>query len=65
MRALADEGLPGPALAPPEVSVVVPVYRNEATLLELLDRLQRALDGEDYELILVVDGSPDGSLELL
>ena len=45
--------------------MVVPVYRNETTLVELLDRLERALSDESYELVLVVDGSPDRSLELL
>ena len=49
----------------PEVSVVVPVYRNEASLVELLDRLDGALADEDREYVLVVDGSPDQSLELL
>src|SRR5437660_890740 len=48
-------------------SVVVPVYRNEETLeavLERLDGLATRLDGP-LEAVFVVDGSPDGSLELL
>lgn len=45
--------------------MVVPVYANESTLVELLDRVERALEGEDFELVAVVDGSPDGSLDLL
>jgi undecaprenyl-phosphate 4-deoxy-4-formamido-L-arabinose transferase len=54
-----------PAGEAPEVSVVVPVYRNRDTLAELLERLEASLGGEDYELVLVVDGSPDDSLAVL
>jgi len=51
----------------PTYSVVVPVYRNEETLLALVDRLDdlaERLDGS-LEVVFVVDGSPDGSLRLL
>jgi hypothetical protein len=50
-----------------ELSVVVPVYNNAATLNELIDRLLRVLDGmgRSFELIFVDDGSRDGSAELL
>jgi glycosyltransferase involved in cell wall biosynthesis len=47
------------------LSVVLPVYGNEDTLRELCRRLDAALAGELAELLFVVDGSPDGSLELL
>jgi len=45
------------------LAVVVPVYKNEATLRELARRLQAALAGvvDDYRLVFVVDASPDGS----
>lgn len=44
------------------VSVVVPVYRNAATLRELHTRLLEALVGlESYELIFVNDGCDGGS----
>ena len=48
-----------------KVSIVIPCYRSRAVLPELLERLHKVLepgaDGlvEDYEVILVVDGSPD------
>lgn len=44
-------------------SVVVPVYRNQDTLNSLYQRVSRALRSAhmDYELIFVIDGSPDGS----
>lgn len=48
-------------------SLVIPVYRNEGSipeLIETLESLNREMDGE-LEAVLVVDGSPDGSLELL
>jgi glycosyltransferase involved in cell wall biosynthesis len=48
-------------------SVVVPVYRNEPTLVALVERLE-GLAGEleePLEVVFVVDGSPDGSLMLL
>src|SRR5258706_12041546 len=46
-----------------DVSVVVPVYRNAATLDELHRRIACTLDGArlTFELILVDDGCPEGS----
>lgn len=43
------------------LSVVVPCYRSRATLAELVDRLHTELPkvATAYEVILVVDGSPD------
>ncbi|HEU4924907.1 MAG TPA: glycosyltransferase [Burkholderiales bacterium] len=54
-------------MAPPEISVVVPIYNEEAALPALFARLYPALDalGRRYELILVDDGSRDHSVELL
>jgi polyisoprenyl-phosphate glycosyltransferase len=43
------------------VAVVVPVYRNEATLVPLAQRLAAALEGRDWRLRLVIDASPDDS----
>ncbi|MCS6850250.1 MAG: glycosyltransferase family 2 protein [Gemmataceae bacterium] len=48
----------------PLISVVVPVYHNEASLPELLDRLQRVAEqcpDDRFEFIFVDDGSTDGS----
>src|SRR5262249_44630585 len=49
------------------VSVVIPVYNEEATLPALFPRLYGALDAlkRPYEIILVDDGSRDRSMELL
>ena len=43
------------------VSVVVPVYNSAGTLGTLVERIDAALGGFDYELVLVNDGSRDGS----
>ena len=46
------------------VAVVVPVYRNAATLAPLVDRLAAALAGRDWRVHLVVDASPDDSADV-
>ena len=49
------------------VSVVIPVYRNEDSideLLSVLDQIHGRLQ-DDFEAVFVVDGSPDGSLSRL
>jgi glycosyltransferase involved in cell wall biosynthesis len=64
---LAMPERPSSAGARPVYSVVVPVYKNEATLAALVERLEglaRELDGS-LEVVFVVDGSPDGSVVLL
>ncbi|MGU5847326.1 undecaprenyl-phosphate 4-deoxy-4-formamido-L-arabinose transferase [Aeromonas hydrophila] len=49
------------------VSVVIPVYNEEACLPALLSRVTAACDqlSQDYEVILIDDGSHDGSTELI
>ena len=49
------------------VSVVIPVYNEEASLPELIQRTRAACDslGKDHEIILVDDGSHDRSMELM
>ncbi|HEX2831088.1 MAG TPA: glycosyltransferase [Burkholderiales bacterium] len=51
----------------PSVSVVIPVYDEEAVLPRLFERLYPALDalGCPYEVVFVDDGSRDGSADLL
>lgn len=49
-----------------DLSVVIPVYGNEGSIPELLRQLNEELHSErSAEVVFVVDGSPDGSLELL
>lgn len=56
-------------LPPLRVSVVVPVYRSEAILEELCRQVQQAMGdvgwGQQFELILVNDCSPDGSWQVI
>jgi undecaprenyl-phosphate 4-deoxy-4-formamido-L-arabinose transferase len=54
-------------MSAPEVSVVIPVYNEEAVLPALFARLYPALDalGCSYEVIFVNDGSQDRSAALL
>src|SRR5262245_27839362 len=49
------------------VSIVVPVYNEEDNLPELIERLGRTADGlgRPVEVILVNDGSRDGSMHIL
>lgn len=51
----------------PDVTVVVPVYRNRATLRRLHRRLVEALEGngQEFEVLFVDDACPEGSLEVL
>jgi undecaprenyl-phosphate 4-deoxy-4-formamido-L-arabinose transferase len=51
----------------PEVSVVIPVYNEEAGLANLFARLYPAMDalGMPYEVIFVNDGSRDNSISIL
>src|SRR5262249_18999172 len=49
------------------LSLVIPVYNNEGTLPRLFDELERFRDGltDPLEVVFVVDGSPDRSLDVL
>jgi undecaprenyl-phosphate 4-deoxy-4-formamido-L-arabinose transferase len=53
------------AAAAPELSVVVPVFDEAGSLDELCRRTVEALAGRDFELILVDDGSSDGSFAVV
>ena len=41
------------------ISVVVPAYRSQRTIGELVRRIETVLENTNYEVIIVVDGSPD------
>jgi dolichol-phosphate mannosyltransferase len=45
----------------PELTVVVPAYRERENIPALLAALARALEGRDWETIIVVDDAPDGT----
>ncbi len=54
-------------MSAPEISVIVPVYNEEAGLPALFDRLYPALDAlqSPYEIVFINDGSRDRSAALL
>jgi len=58
-----NEALSAVPDAAPDLSVVVPVYEEEGTIAELYARTTATLEalGRSYELILVDDGSSDGT----
>lgn len=49
----------------PKLSVVVTVYNEELNIKPLIDRITEALDGYDYEIVYVDDGSTDRTLQVL
>jgi dolichol-phosphate mannosyltransferase len=53
----------GPSAAAVDISVVVPVYKEETNVAPFLKRLRPALDaiGGSYEVIFCLDPSPDGT----
>jgi dolichol-phosphate mannosyltransferase len=64
----AAPALSPPALSPPALSVVIPCYNEEACLGELHRRVgaaARQVAGESYEIVLVNDGSRDGSWAMM
>ena len=46
------------------ISVVVPTYNEAASLPELVSRLSLALQGREWEAVVVDDGSPDGTADI-
>ena len=57
---------PIPQSKTPLLSVIVPVYNEHATVVELLDQvLAKRIDGVDIEVIVVESNSNDGSRELV
>ena len=51
----------------PELSVVIPAYNEEQRLPRTIEQIERYLDGRgvDYELIIVDDGSSDGTRQVI
>lgn len=56
-----------PAHPGPEVSIVIPMYKEVESVTELVERVDQAMSasGRPFELIAVDDGSPDGTPALL
>ena len=51
--------------SPPRISVVVPVFDEEPNLAPLVAEIDAAFAGLDYELLVIDDGSRDGSAATL
>ena len=64
-RALVESKTAPLARAPgrpaPELTVVVPTFNERTNIPLLVARLQRTLDGIDWEVIFIDDNSPDGT----
>jgi len=58
-------GVTAEIVAPPELSVVIPIYNEEENISVLYSRLVRVLDDTriDFEIVFVDDGSRDRSLQ--
>ena len=52
-----------PRLPAPELCVVIPVLNEEGNIAPLVDKLRETLDGIDWEVIYVDDGSTDRTRE--
>ncbi len=61
---LSPAGAPLPHRAAPEVTVVLPTYNERGNIAEAIARVGRALEGVDWEVIVVDDDSPDGTAAL-
>ena len=52
-------------MAARDLSVIVPTFDERENVEPLIERIDRALSGLDYEVIYVDDDSPDGTAELV
>jgi dolichol-phosphate mannosyltransferase len=53
-----------PASPRPRLSIIIPTYNERDNLPALLDRIQKAMQGISYEVIVVDDNSPDGTWQV-
>ena len=47
-----------------KISIIIPTYNEKDNITPLLSRVAQALSGYDYEILIVDDGSKDGTIEL-
>jgi glycosyltransferase involved in cell wall biosynthesis len=53
------------AIDSPLISIVVPVFNESATVRALIEKLREAMKGISHEIIVVDDGSTDGTADLI
>src|SRR5204862_6426917 len=53
-----------PRLSAPVISVIVPTYNEAGSITPLVERLAVAFAGREWELVVVDDGSPDGTADI-
>ncbi len=61
MRKASRKEKGGAPRGKPSVSIVVPTYNERENIAVLLPALERAFSAYDYEILVVDDGSPDGT----
>lgn len=47
------------------LSIIIPVFNEEQTILKLLNKIKSSLIHENYEVIIINDGSNDGTKDLI
>ena len=60
-----ERNRPIPTASGVELTVVIPTFNERNNIIPLLDRLEMALSGLNWEAILVDDDSPDGTAHFL
>ncbi len=48
-----------------KISIIIPIYNEEKTLEKVVLGVARVFEGKDFEIIIVNDGSTDGTAEII
>jgi dolichol-phosphate mannosyltransferase len=65
IEAALELPIPSAPRAGAELSIVVPTFNERDNVVELVQRLTRALGDSDWEVVFVDDDSPDGTADLV
>ena len=59
---ISETGTRDKAVQPaPELTVVIPTFKERHNIVHIVERLQTVLAGRDWEVIFADDDSPDGT----
>ena len=47
------------------ISIIIPCYNEESTILKIIELVQEALSSDDYEIIVVDDASTDNTKQFI